>query len=174
MFRKNGHHLAKRVKAPMYPIHSKWGNHHHHNAYNVNWMGEGDGFEPPKGNLSRDQYRYFQGCESENANFSKCRFCEQWFTSEAQRVLHAKQFNCLAKFNDAIKIWLGNPKRNQPTLVKCAACGDDTYNRKWGIPLCIDNKCYEKWMFSMVTPMALNDIIKKMRYEADKDAKHND
>ena len=157
MFMKQGAHLPKREKATFYPNYSS--------NFEKIWGMRGGGWhrpfsdKPVLGNLPNDQYRYFQGCKAIAATYSKCRTCEGAFTTEAQRLAHVRNGNCMRIFNDALIIWLGNKRNHSAILLPCAVCGDQTLHRKWGIPLCVDVQCYEAWMFDVVVPPTLKSTI---------------
>lgn len=153
LFQANGSHLPKREKASLYSsqFEQNWGRHQ--NCRNLS------ADEPLPGNLPKDQYRYFQGCRAGIATFSKCRTCGEAFTTHEARVRHVKDSGCMRVFNDAITVWIGKTRRYTIILEPCAVCNISTLHRKWGIPLCMDVKCYEKWMFDIIVPPDLKIVI---------------
>ena len=160
MFLKQGFHLAKREKAPLYSGYCKSPFERSFSHWDeATRRFEPSSDKPMAGNLPNDQYRYFQGCRPAIATYSKCRTCLVGFTSRSDQLQHFKKSGCNKIFNDALKIWLGNQRRISIILEPCAVCSAKTLHRKWGIPLCLDTMCIEKWMFDIVTPPDLRIIL---------------
>jgi hypothetical protein len=155
MFRTGGAHLAKRAKAPFYTPSPSAFERSLDWQRNRKWLA---GDEPMSGNLANDQYRFFQGSRITNGTYSKCRVCQETFFNESARVLHVKNSTCQRVFNDALKVFMGN-HRSHIKLMKCSACDTETYSSKWGIPLCLDAECIEKWKFDILIPADMLGVL---------------
>jgi hypothetical protein len=156
MFRANGAHLPKREKAVLYSYQPT--------VFERDLHKRRDGFipfedKPVPGNLANDQYRYFQGCRAPHATYSQCRTCRESFNGSIERAAHVKSSGCLQHFNDAITIWVGKQRRYSIITQPCAVCAKKSLYRKWGIPLCNNVRCIERWMFDVVAPDDLRTII---------------
>lgn len=97
------------------------------------------------GNLPRAHYAQWRGVEFKSAPFSECRYCGQACFSERDRLAHGEVVEGDQHYSHAklcqftAKLLLGRKE--------CVACGAPCKGAKWGVPLCLRQRCYDDWQF---------------------------
>jgi len=100
--------------------------------------------EIPDGNLvSNDEYRFWVGCVATNTGFSQCRCCKRIVHSGEERLAHKNTIKGQAACTTLLTVAYDRlALRN-----KCVVCESQTWNRRWGVPLCHATMCIKRWMF---------------------------
>jgi hypothetical protein len=89
-----------------------------------------------KGNLPRDDYRFFLGTYGGDNEIGVCRWCGIVTHSSKERREHGKS-TCKCSLVELYGILLIGKK--------CAICNAFTGEKCWGLPLCKDG-CQNEWM----------------------------
>lgn len=101
-----------------------------------------------RGNLSEEQYRFWNGSSMPGHKIATCRWCRTWcYSPEAMRKHHDE--------TDHHNILAAIYKCAQESKVRiCFTCHSRTKHAHWGIPLCPRNSCRNKWRVAPVGDVA--------------------
>lgn len=99
------------------------------------------------GNLAIEEYRFWVGVKDKGLKYAMCRCCRKSTYGRDDRLAHFAdpiyQINgdqCTVRLTAAYKILL--------EIDECVVCRKKRYKQqKWGVPLCEQKICIEKWMF---------------------------
>jgi hypothetical protein len=100
--------------------------------------------------FNNDEFRFWIGAEPGSGNLCLCRSCRSACYSRAERRAHLKSKGCAIRLVRAYKILLDE----KPTM-KCVVCSSLTNTTVWGIPMCPNGPCMNRWkyMFNQWGPM---------------------
>lgn len=109
-----------------------------------------------RGNLSREEYRMWEGEVNTAAKWRRCRACGlSGYTIESRHETwneHVKKHKCTVVVDGAAKLLARDSK--------CVVCNKHTSAFRWGFPLCC-RRCENEFKFTV--PQALEDAVDLVR-----------
>ena len=107
---------------------------------------------PPNGNMLRDEYQFWAGSADTKALSAVCRYCRAYVHGLLGRQMHKDMLWETTTDNRRITAILQCKKRlviayqQLDKKNECVICGEETWKRIWGIPICCF-ECEKDWMF---------------------------
>lgn len=92
--------------------------------------------------FNNDEFRFWVGAEPGSGNMALCRQCRTACYSRQERREHLKLRGCATKLIAAYKILLAEKP------MRCTVCSSLTTAHVWGVPLCANGPCMNRWMYS--------------------------
>lgn len=99
-----------------------------------------------QGSLSENEYRFFEGFAYNHYSDGCCRWCGAWIKGEKQRKKHLREECHCANALTTIFKWALAQKPWH-----CFVCGSVTSHKRWGFPICNNQKCVREWKFDANT-----------------------
>jgi hypothetical protein len=113
----------------------------------------------PDGNLDESEYRFWVGNVLESSGFSECRACHKRVFNKSERIQHKMQVN---EKNNACTVQLTDAYKILSQANKCVVCHEQTWNRRWGVPICPAVPCIKRFMFETTHWVQLEMALLKM------------
>lgn len=108
-----------------------------------------------QGNLDMPEYLFWVGSETKSGSFAKCRVCFKPTYTQEDRKKHLRRdredgstLSCASKAQIIAKLL----SRGEKLL--CVECDKETKDMRWGLPICGNEKCLKRFMFSLATANA--------------------
>lgn len=110
------------------------------------------------GNLLYQDFRFFVGSKSETSRFSRCRGCRMVLIGQGERKKHmetTKHTVWLTKSFEMLNMSKAAVDTIPVTQRECVVCARAVTGAGiWGVPLCRQERCIERWMYDDDMPSA--------------------
>lgn len=100
------------------------------------------------GNLTEEQYRFWNGAHTKFSTIATCRWCRHSaYGSDAMRMHQQKTQHTLI-----LRAIYDHARHARVRM--CFTCGKRTHETRWGLPLCNTNPCRNKWRVGTIADVS--------------------